>query len=438
MPEDNIFASRFSRRNGERIIDVEASLQGAASSALDRQGDAPYMPIAPLPDAPATDQPSPAPGDYLPPAMISLAEGARIDRIAGRPIHEIVGIQPNGNGQVDLAAIHSSVPTIGLDGAFQRAVHQVEEGLLVLSSTSHVGLIPGYPDKYRIYFPPGLIEALKKALQRKDAPDKWEAPKEKQPTTTSDWNDKATWPRNESCDEWKKYYHLLFWVPLVRQEIGTVSQVVAGPGGAKMNKSDAEAAAKKDAASQVQETDDGKKKVKEVRDLDRDVQDAIKVGKVKGEIVPGKGDTDQDLRNRILWALRARVITEDLKRATDPPCSDDNCKDAKKPLCATVMELLKYEVIGLSWSFEHVVEELWEDASDLWHYKIKVYVQWWAQVDVIFSLSCICADIIGTEVQNPGEVPPEPEPGTPGPKPGEWKPKKDWKPTKKLPPGGIG
>lgn len=370
-----------------------------------------------------------------PPTMVSLAEGVRIDRIGGSPIYELTGIQPGGNGQVDYAGSDEpfSQPTIGLDQVFRQAFSSGEHASTVLSMGYR--LIESLP-QIRV----GRVDRIGELAgmaDRKDAPDTWEAPGRKIPAETSDWTDKDTWPINEACDEWKKSYHLTLWVPLLRQEAGTASQVVAGPGGNKMKKADAEERARKDAQSQIKATEGGKKKIEEAEALDRIVQDAIRSGKVKEGIVPGKGNADEDLRNRILWALRKQVIEEDLtKKSKEPPCSDDNCIEKRKH-CATVIELLQYEVLAVVWSFEYEILELWED-NDLWHYKIKVLIQWWAQVAIKFSVSCLCADILGAEVKNPGEVPPEPDAGTPGPRPGEWKPKKDWKPPEKLPKGGIG
>ena len=184
MPEDGTFDSRFSRR-GERIINVEGSLS-SRNSAVSRQPgeEAPYMPIAPLPPGedsapytpiapfppgqalqpPAADERiATSPDDYLPPRMISLADGARVDSIAGRPIHEFTGFRPV-SGPDEPAAPRIPQAHIGFDSAFRIAVESARVSIKPITQDPSDDKIPppppgedpwGWAEKHGIMPDPG-------------------------------------------------------------------------------------------------------------------------------------------------------------------------------------------------------------------------------------------------------------------------------------------
>lgn len=132
MPEDGTFDSRFSRRRGERIIDVEGSLSSRDAAGSPQPSEdvpympiaplppgehtAPYMPIAPLPREPDEGRYALGPADYLPPKMISLADGARVNSIAGIPLRDFTGFSRVRDPAEGAQTSHA---VIGVDAAFK-------------------------------------------------------------------------------------------------------------------------------------------------------------------------------------------------------------------------------------------------------------------------------------------------------------------------------
>lgn len=132
MPQDNNHWSRARDFSRGTITDVQGRVRDQEPMPYPedpRPVPLPYPDPGGRPEQPREPYES-VPGHRLswPPTMVSLAEGARVDNIAGRPIHEFTGIQPGGNGEIDPGGIEAPPTelTIGLDTAFRRAVEGVE------------------------------------------------------------------------------------------------------------------------------------------------------------------------------------------------------------------------------------------------------------------------------------------------------------------------
>ena len=280
---------------------------------------------------------------------------------------------------------------------------------------------------------------------RSNASATWSRPGVAQPKDPKNWDDPNTHPKGELCDVWKEFYELTFWVPLARKKIRDVKSAVA----ARSDPITMEDAIE-EAISQAKSLAGKASEMDDVDDTLKGAKDSIRRGEVSSAIIPGDGDAQEDLTEIMKWALRNRVITQDLSQdgpdgeKKPEPCPNDNCDDGQ--MCATVIRLLHYEVLGVAWQYEVVINSIddGKTGGQVWGYEATVYVRWWVQVYVRFEIACECYEFGAAPPPEAG-TPPESGTGSdgkpvdpPNTKGGDWKPFKKWEPEKKLPDGGKG